>query len=80
MMRWPCRVIYEANRSTEVSITSNRVDPYISNIRTDNEAQLYSGAPTRGHVPVLFDLINIPKPKSIKKEEKIDYGMVSMVN
>ena len=44
------------NSLIDLVITSTKVDPFIRNIGVDYDANLYTGAPTRGHVPILFHL------------------------
>ena len=71
----PCSPTFIASNGKsmiDLIISSNKVNSFINNIRVDNEVQLFSGAPTRGHVPLLFDVMGTQKPKLEKREEKID--------
>ena len=40
----------------DLAIISNNISNTINNIETDTEIELWSGAPSRGHVPVIFTM------------------------
>ena len=54
----------------DFAIVSNNLTDNISSIKTDDEIELFSGAPRMGHVPVIFniskdDITNLSKPDHI---------------
>ena len=56
-------------------IVSNNLTDNIDSIRTDDEIELFSGAPRMGHIPVIF---NINKQKTTSSEAKSNHFIVKL--
>ena len=63
----------------DLVFTSTSLDRVIRNCRADYDAHLYSGAPLRGHVPVLFDICSQVSTPSVV-EVKLDLTKMDWFN
>jgi hypothetical protein len=61
-------------------VASTSLDKYISKVRTDYGANLYSGAPLRGHVPVLMELNSTVNTNKKEVKKKIDMNTMDWIN
>ena len=58
-----------------VIISQNLADK-ITQVKTDPDVELFSGAPIRGHVPVTFNFTITSGREEVKTKEKIDLSKV----
>ena len=73
----PTPTFISSNGSSYIDliIASNNMADIIEAPSTDNEVELFSGAPIRGHVPMLCNL-DISRPKHNTKSEKMDISNI----
>ena len=62
----------------DLFITSTRLADKVKHFRTDEEVELFSGAPIRGHLPLLSNLV-IPNVRSetVQIKEKLDVDSIN---
>ena len=53
----------------DLLIVSNNIKDKIEQPKTDDEVELYSGAPFRGHLPVITNIRGVPTENQIRKEK-----------
>ena len=56
----------------DLNIISNNLADSIHSCRTDDEVELFSGAPTRGHLPLITELITRDRSQNTPVIEKLD--------
>ena len=73
----PTPTFISSNGSSYIDliIASNNMADMIEAPSTDSEVELFSGAPIRGHVPMLCNLA-IGRPKQNTKTEKMDISNI----
>ena len=63
-----------ANSYIDLFIVSNSLVESVSSCKTDEGVELYSGAPRRGHVPVIMEMLiaSVPTKTEVKKKLDVD--------
>ena len=60
----------------DLSIISNELTDSVTTCKTDEEVELFSGAPLRGHVPLLFSLTIREKKEPAQIVKKLDLSKI----
>lgn len=68
-----------ANGSSNIDFTiiSNSLMDSVASCKTDNEVELFSGAPTRGHVPLITDIIIRDNSVLTESKETLDISKMN---
>ena len=63
----------------DLIISSSRLSYKVKHIRTDEVVELYSGAPLRGHLPLLSNLViqNMRRDTPVRIQEKLDVDSIN---
>ena len=61
-----------ANSYIDLFIVSTNLVESVNSCKTDNEVELYSGAPKRGHVPVIMEMSVSTSPSKIEIKKTLD--------
>jgi hypothetical protein len=64
----------------DLNIVSNNLAESIHSCRTDEEVELFSGAPARGHVPLITELIIRENTQTTVVKEKLDVSKMNWEN
>ena len=73
----PTFLARNGNSLIDYYVTSTRLDEFLGDPWTDWETNLYSGAPSRGHVPVLINLQTKTRQTGQKIETKLDLKAIN---
>ena len=68
----PTFICANGSSHIDLSIISNNLADSVHSCRTDEEVELFSGAPTRGHVPLITELVIRRGTPSTPVKEKLD--------
>ena len=64
----------------DFSIISNSIVDSVSSCKTDDSVELFSGAPIRGHVPLITELQTRNQPNTRQYTEKLDISKINWDN
>ena len=72
----PTFVCENGSSFIDLVIVSHNLADKITQVKTDPDVELFSGAPLRGHVPLTFNITISCGREDVKKQEKIDLSKV----